>query len=288
MRKINLYNLMGKEPELRGLLKNKFEHREEEPDIDLWPAIEEDIRRKSGLWQTWKPYLAIAATLVVLVSVWILARQEPQQPQQVAETQKQEGGYLSNHDNYRRELATLEQLRKKDSEEDSERKNASASSKSKENEEDYFVPTGRSRQPLTLDKVERQQIAAATIREERQNLNLKAIDWEPEKTPSLANVEPEKINTRISPLPVKQSKPQKATAIQKINPHKTEIDLNTISLQDAVSFAVEKLNDKKPDLHSPVKVEEEMTKYGKKKTIEIKFFNVSITRKTYQPEEKTK
>jgi hypothetical protein len=63
---------MENQNDIRGLLQDQFQHFEAEPPVDLWPAIESELGGNSRKRPLWLPYVAIAASAVILIGLWQL------------------------------------------------------------------------------------------------------------------------------------------------------------------------------------------------------------------------
>ncbi len=63
---------MENQNDIRGLLQEKFQHHEANPPRDIWAQIEADLnppqKKKVVLW----PYMAVAASALVLFGLWAL------------------------------------------------------------------------------------------------------------------------------------------------------------------------------------------------------------------------
>lgn len=294
MSKAKSNHKMGNEPELKGLLKHRFGEMELEPDIDLWPAIEEKIHEKPRLWQSWKPYTAIAACLVVLISVWIFSknRKALNTPAPIAGQHQQVDEPVIQQDDYKKEIASLERQRLTVSEGETNK----TSSSQKIERMQVYSPGPRAGQSLTLPRIEEQIIAAKTLADasslvgkQRQIESMRAEKVEQTELASIKATE-----VKLEPVKVKPLQVSNESSIVKMGENTTEINLNNLnklnsqSLKKAVAIAATKISEKTEKMDLPVKVEEKETRFGKKKTYQVNFFNVSFTRTTYRPDKTTK
>ncbi|MCI4669277.1 MAG: hypothetical protein MRZ79_14170 [Bacteroidia bacterium] len=273
---------MGKEPDLQGLLKSRFEKMELEPEIDLWPAIEEKIQKEPGFWKTWRPYLAVAACLAVLISVWIYTRKPEKLQTPIAEKTEKVENPVRKDQNIKRELASLERKRV----DNSSKKNKDVKKANSSKKANNYIPSPRAGQSITLPIVEKQILASKYEDEEGKNntanTKIKGMKESMVKGNELASLSPVKVNAELKPIKVKALESNKQLAIKKTNPNSMEINLNELTIKDAVVYATEKINETTEKMDLPVKVEQKQTKYGKKKTYQVQIFNVSFTRTTYR------
>ncbi|MEO0897445.1 MAG: hypothetical protein AAFY71_13650 [Bacteroidota bacterium] len=280
---------MGKEPDFQGLLKNKFEHFEAEPDIDLWQGIEEKIQQEGKAWKAWIPYLSIAATIIVLVSVWLVTRQpelNTPAPQLAEQATPSTPLNIEGEETYSQEKASVDfQITQP----------LPTSPKAKNRKTRNFnqvIPSPSSSRSLTMNSIDEQKRKIEIQKRLKSSRIVKRIQDKNEQLASLTAKPSELPQAPIVKAELSPSSEAQANTNQKavysVSKHKTEIDLNKLSLKDAVSFAAEQINSQKESLEMPIKVKTEKTKMGTRKTVEFKIFNVSFSRKTYKPSNKSK
>lgn len=80
---------MKPDQDIQDLLQGQFDQFEADPDRDLWPEIEAELRPRQprSLWGKWGRYAAVAASVLLLVGLaWLLRQPQPLPAGQVAET----------------------------------------------------------------------------------------------------------------------------------------------------------------------------------------------------------
>lgn len=63
---------MENQNDIRGLLEEKFQHHEATPSRDIWAQIEADINPPQKKKVVWWPYMAVAASALILFGLWAL------------------------------------------------------------------------------------------------------------------------------------------------------------------------------------------------------------------------
>ncbi|MFK7923852.1 MAG: hypothetical protein AB8H47_17970 [Bacteroidia bacterium] len=63
---------MENQNDIRGLLEEKFQHHEATPSRDIWAQIEADINPSQKKKVVWWPYMAVAASALILFGLWAL------------------------------------------------------------------------------------------------------------------------------------------------------------------------------------------------------------------------
>jgi len=71
---------MENQNDIRGLLQEKFQHHEAKPPRDIWAQIEADINPPQKRKVVWWPYMAVAASALVLFGLWALLGPRDTQP----------------------------------------------------------------------------------------------------------------------------------------------------------------------------------------------------------------
>lgn len=257
----------------RSVLQEQFEHFEADTEKDLWPAIEEKIDAKRVPFYLWRSTWLVAASVAVLMGlIWMLGQpanpagqapmavipQEQPKPVEVnpeVETSESPVVQLADID-----MPTgpspevLERLQ--------QQRNNDISSAEPDDHTDQLPPSS-----LPPSRVIPQVGPMQTMMPER----LQDLDSaRPSGNQNLAVARP----ARSRPRPAAQ-----APAPQTARGERQSLDLNNLSLGDAVSFASNELGKL---VETPLEVYTEEVDGQEVRTYQLDLFNFRITRKTHK------
>ena len=253
----------------KELLQEQFAHFEADTERDLWPEIEGKIDTRRVPFYLWRSTWLVAASLILLLGmIWVLRNTEgdqPQapmanvpeqvQPQQPADTSNPledheltyAGGDMLPSAPSPSVIAQLEQAK---------REEAGQVTQSSGREDDE-----RTDSPLPPSRVIRQVGAMQPVLPEslQEQLN------QAQERPTIA-----------------ATRPKATTPAAKIAPtqgDKQSLDLNNLTLGDAVNFASNELGKL---VKTPLEVYKEETDGQEVRTYQLDLFNLRITRKTHK------
>ncbi|MDX2245515.1 MAG: hypothetical protein SF052_01980 [Bacteroidia bacterium] len=249
------------EKDIKGLLKQSFEHFEADPGADLWPAIEAEIhsRRKPAWWM----YAAVAASVAILFFslFWLLDQPSDNRNQAPLVTNDSTPG-VSIPQPFMTEDSPEKQL-PPDSEKGVQKTNLGA-------------PEKKSLQPRKKDSSKE----LPTPSQKQIDENFAALNIETLNNPGLSPLTQTSIHAPDLPKAETPIKTYTQPAVrQEYVSSRNTIDLNDLKVEDAVSFASNTLEKWK---NSPIDVYQEKGPDGETKTYQIDFFNLRITKKTHK------
>lgn len=279
---------MNEQKDIKGLLKEKFEHYEADPGVDLWAAIDAEVhpeRKRRGAW--WM-YAAVAASVTILFFslFWLLKEPVKGSAQdQIVETETREDAPALQENIPQKKLAKTSP----ETEHDSEIKSNPQVAEIEEQEENKSGVVGPDK------NLHQEAVADRNVSKNRNSADRPKAEKDPKladydeyaalsvQTMSPANfpmtediVQPE--TQKVNPT---RTRPQNST--NQVPAHfasnKKSINLNDLSVDDAVSFASNTLENWKK---SPVEVYREKSEDGEVKTYQVDLFNLKITKKTHR------
>lgn len=257
----------------RSMLQEQFEHFEADTEKDLWPAIEEKIDAKKVPFYLWRSTWLVAASIAVLMGlIWMLGQPtNPAGQAPMAEAPQEQPNPVEvrpegiNPESPAVQLAeidmptgpspeVLQQLE--------QQRNNDISSAEPDDRNDQLTPSS-----LPPSRVIPQVGPMQTLMPE----NLQNLDAErPSGNQNLAVARP-RINR---PRPAAQ-----APAQQIERGERQSLDLNNLTLGDAVSFASNELGKL---VETPLEVYTEEVDGQEVRTYQLDLFNFRITRKTHK------
>jgi hypothetical protein len=271
---------MKEDQPIKDLLQDQFAQYEAEPDRDLWPVIESGLKgaRRKAMPQ-WSRYLAVAASLLLLMGlIWLLRqpRQVPQGP--MAERPAQ------------RETVPSRPEEPIPPTEAPPAPEASLAEGPDEGplESERTAPGKRPDQPTKRPQIEGPEVAQEAQAQRRPT------------QPSRLHLRPESmtpihhqlaINQSLTPSPDPEAVPPDGLQVPLPANHRRKVqtvshagssrslNLNELTLASAVSFASDGLS---RWAKSPVEVSEKETTEREVKTFELDILNLKITRKIHK------
>lgn len=258
----------------RSMLQEQFEHFEADTEKDLWPAIEEKIDVKRVPFYLWRSTWLVAASIAVLMGlIWMLGQPNnpagqapmavnPQEQTNPVEIQPEE----QTPENTSTQFAEVDLMPTSPSPEVLKRlqqqRNNDISSGEPDDLNDQLTPSS-----LPPTRIIRQVGPMQTLIPQ----NLQNLDAErPSQNQNLAVARP-RIN-RAAP-------PSQAPVQQAVRGERQSIDLNNLTLGDAVSFASNELGKL---VETPLEVYTEEVDGQEVRTYQLDLFNLRITRKTHK------
>lgn len=258
----------------RSVLQEQFEHYEADTEKDLWPAIEEKIDVKRVPFYLWRSTWLVAASVAVLMGLmWMLGQPNNpagQSPMAVGPQEQTNPEEVSPEvvapQSPAVQLAGVDMMPAAPSPEVLERlqqqRNNDISSAEPDDRNDQLTPS-----PLPPSRVIPQVGPMQSMMPER----LQDLDAaRPSGNQNLAVARP-RINR---PRPAAQ-----APAQQTARGERQSLDLNNLTLGDAVSFASNELGKL---VETPLEVYTEEVDGQEVRTYQLDLFNLRITRKTHK------
>ncbi|MEZ4777323.1 MAG: hypothetical protein R3D00_29370 [Bacteroidia bacterium] len=257
------------EKDIKGLLKPKFEHYEEDPGADLWLAIEAEIHPGRKRRAAWWMYAAVAASVAILFFSLFWLLDQPSSTQNntspIAETDSVPGsGTITPEPQLTDDPHTPESLP------DNVIERAPQFQKT-----GMGAPEKKSLKQLAKDSSQKDvSPAKKQIDENFASLNIETLNnpgFSPLTASPLPATAPAKVKTPVR----KNNQP----IHQDITSSHNTINLNELKVEDAVSFASNTLEKWK---NSPIDVYQEKGPDGETKTYQVDIFNLRITKKTHK------
>ncbi|MEZ4828336.1 MAG: hypothetical protein R3C61_18905 [Bacteroidia bacterium] len=253
------------EKEIKGLLKQKFEHYEEDPGADLWLAIESEIHPGRRRVVAWWMYAAVAASVAILFFSLFLLLNQPDhtshQPE-VAETDSVVVPLIP------------QPLMTEDVPAPSETlpavKELPVQKTSEGREVHHIAPKREKDSTKEFAKPPQKQVD-----ENFAALNIETLN-NPGFSPLTPVTLPEKAPAKVEIPTNKRNQP--ATPSQ-LADSKHTLNFNDLTVEDAVSFASNTIEKWK---NSPIDVYQEKGPDGETKTYQVDFLNLRITKKTHK------
>ncbi|MEL6673680.1 MAG: hypothetical protein AAFR61_15855 [Bacteroidota bacterium] len=258
---------MGNQDQLKGLLSEQFAHFEAEPDQNLWPLIEAEIKPAKKTVLPWWSYAAVAASAVILVSLFFLLQGNPDGEQPMAEEQQfpQVETPTSTQQEMQEGPAFTEESTPQ------EKPNPERRSVPQVQEQSTFQPLFASQtQPAqtqeevqtSADRPRPQPAREAKKENEIGNFTPLAVTVPPsfEANPLTQQPDMSPSQTRMAP---------KAAITN------NKLDLNNLSLDGVLTFASNLER-------SPIDVYKEKDQNGEVKVYQLDLFNLKITRKSHK------
>ena len=272
---------MENQNDIRGLLQDQFQHFEAEPPVDLWPAIESELGGKSRKRPLWLPYVAIAASVVILIGLWqLLSLNGPAQTVDPIVQEKIVAPVPTEiAPENMTELTPLEDTLPA-SEEETATPQEQAPSVSYRVKPLYAATDGNTADPAASDKSTAGQDSEKekTVDPERSELVINPLKQIAAANPEM---EVEQIPTEQI-VSVAQGGPQQETGspgkqLRKVKNNK--LDLNDFSLQNVVSFASNEIS---KWAKSPLDYEHEVGDDAERKKYALELGSFKITRTSYR------
>lgn len=257
----------------RSMLQEQFEHFEADTEKDLWPAIEEKIDAKRVPFYLWRSTWLVAASVAVLMGlIWMLgqpttpAGQAPMAEgpkEQISPVQERPEGITPESPAV--QLAEIDMPTGPSPE-------VLQQLQQQRNNDISSVETGDRNDQLTPSTLPPSRVIPrvgpmqSMMPERLQNLDAAR----PRENQNLAVARP-----RITP----QARPAPAPAQQITQGERQSLDLNNLTLGDAVSFASNELGKL---VETPLEVYTEEVEGQEVRTYQLDLFNFRITRKTHK------
>lgn len=286
---------MPRKDDIQGLLRDRFQNFEAEPEVDLWKGIEAELypekQRSRKLW----PYFSIAASIAILIFTWVYLGQietsDSSAPAFVEETtpkeeqQEQTPVFTSPAEELEQEpqMAVEQEESSPEPEKrlvrDLQRKVEAPVAERKKSDQPLPQPLFNKQElmdrniaktELNQEKLEKEESATAVAPITKELFAEADVKKEQQqvKQPQAEQPQVEQVSATKSPKPVTETKPKSNTTL----------DLNNISFKNIVSLASDGI-DKIKDA-SPVKVYEEKNDKGESKVYQLNLFNLSVSHKT--------
>ncbi len=269
---------------LKGFLEEQFKDFEDRPDRDVWDAIETELAESPDKRKAWMPYLMIAASVALLLSMILLLRA----PQGDKTLVQDKPAPISTPDSSVRpqvaQQPTDEQAIDSFQAPIQPLKGAPRRSISEQASPD---PAANQGQPEALEPANR-------VLEEKDDYEYMAEVTPVEATPQtnqIENIDPQEAENNIqgssplSGLPIEPGIPiqNNTSRTQRISGKRNSLDLNELTLSDAVQFAS---NELEKFASSPIKVHQEDKGGGEVKTYQFSFLDLKITTKSHRKRSK--
>jgi len=271
---------MKEDQHIQDLLQDQFAQYEAEPDRDLWPAIESGLKgSRRKVIPLWTRYLAVAASLLLLLGlVWLLRQpqQSPQGPIAQQPTEKERGP-----------AQPPETMPPTQAPPTPQAPLAEGQNRQKPPQIEPLEPKKRPSLSIDSDQIDEpvlvQEAPAQRNPGPRARLHLRPESMTPihhqlainqSLTPAPA---PEAQADGLEvPLPERNRRPVQTVSASGKN---RSLNLNELTLASAVSFASDELS---RWAKSPVDVSEKETPEQEVKTFELDILNLKITRKIHK------
>lgn len=269
---------MENKEDIKGLLKDRFATLEVDPEIDLWPAIEQEVgddkRKGFYIWQ----YVAVAASLVILfTAILLLNTFSPQPQEQLANEQKEEliaptppqvEEYLTETNSTTENEEPLAEEKKEEISETRKQPRTQQAYQEKQpvekkplDEKPAVILAENGKETNVIDAIDTIQLKM---------VKRLATKWEvdiPNPNEPLLEIE----YAALEKVPT--TKPRKA------------LDLNDLSFGKALGFASEEINKR---FRSPIDIAKVRNENNEVKTFQLDIFNLSIKRKVHKQKVKKK
>lgn len=271
--------------ETREWLQREFEHFEAEPPADLWPDIEARMEQEKKGRMKWIPYLSIAASILILLGLFgslqmfernsdsfIVKKTELEKPfNQTINPQMEENEIT---------VAQNEDVLKK--------QNESEILEKEERDENRTSPkVNILTKPNLMAQVVNEPMGETQGNESESMIPENMLSQDDVTESILVNIEPSLKQIDINPseelydnfVPTKavQITKRKPTNIKRIG-STNKLDLNDLTLENAVTFAANGLN---RIVNSPLEIQHKKTEEESVKTYSFRLKNFSITRKQH-------
>ena len=263
---------MSKGNDMRGLLKDKFEAYEVDPGLDLWAGIEAEIRPEKKGWGKWTPFLTVAASILILLSMYILLNDAPY-PQGETPFAKQENVPSVQTPQNKYEPQFAEATPSPNTESQTEKV---APAISKETRKRYAIRTSNvanmAEAPITLPS----QQVQTMVEPVRSEMELKPISRKSEikeQSPELVQFAEQKI------VNIKPQMPSNG-----IQGTKNSLNINKLTVNGTLDFVGKELN---KWANSPINIYKEEKGNGEVRTFQIKLLDLEITQKTHRKNQKS-
>lgn len=269
---------MENRDDIRGLLQDQFRDFEAEPPAHLWAEIESELAPQPRRRALWLPYLAVAASAVILLGFWQLLRPAPEVPGDHNAIVQEQGPLAQPPASSSLDPATLP-----------------ASVESKETgpnkELDTVPPQAPSRrnlqQPLRPGYTTQPQPLYSATTADRET-TVAPREATPQQIASVPTEELQPIESALRPqqnavIPVAQVltpgtiQPLTQGTMQKVKHNK--LDLDDFSLENVVAFASNEIS---KWANSPLDFEHEKSEEAERKTFGFELGDLKITRTSYR------
>ena len=276
---------MDENKDIRGLLQTEFEHFEADPGVDLWPAIEAELRPRKKKIAVWWSYTIAAASIVILFgSLFWLLNQDP-------EEQLNEEPRIAEIDSVWKEKLPEEHFQTDEQTMTAENKEDDQEEIIDENIKTPVLASGSNNKKLKKNFADRavdmpednQQKVRKALKDSEMNISQIAMQtMGPGLSPMTEGMErldapeiPKK--KKVKPDNFDQNDIKRLNTDRQFASNKTSIDLNNLTAENAVSFVSNGLSKLK---NSPVDFYEERGPDGELKVYQLDFLNLKITKKT--------
>lgn len=256
----------------RSVLQEQFEHYEADTERDLWPAIEERIDARKVPFYLWRSTWLVAASVILLMGlIWMLG-----QPTGIPAEQT---------------MATQEEVDMPPTQSPAEQPDQQQPPV--QLAEVDMLPTAPS--PEVLERLQQQHnddIASANA--EENDTNDKPSSLPPNRVIRLAGpmqpLRPENLqdldaarpreNQNLAVARPRNPRPRPAAPVENtVQGERQSLDLNNLTLGDAVTFASNELGKL---VETPLEVYTEEVEGQEVRTYQLDLFNLRITRKTHK------
>ncbi|MEM6802284.1 MAG: hypothetical protein AAF696_12825 [Bacteroidota bacterium] len=276
---------MQRKDDIQGLLNERFQDFEAEPEIDLWKGIEAELypakQRNRKLW----PYFSVAASIVMLIFAWVYLN-SPSEAEVIPErgfTEEQPivpseeslpGQEYSNPVGELEETLTDGDNTVSDEQDQRQEKNI---------QQQNFVPTFSKAKELIEENMPRKELVEQNLLVSKEELNKEEQQIEKNRL-KVDPLEKELIAMNDSPVEEPQvskiSVDNLSDAPAELSEENTDRGLvpSDLSFNKIVSLASQGIDKLKNA--SPVKVYEEKNDKGESKVYELNLFKFSVSHKT--------
>ena len=268
---------MNESKDIRGLLKQEFEHFEADPGIDLWPEIEGELRPKKKRAAAWWSYTAVAASIAILFfCLFWLFDENPQ-------TQIEREPGLVRVDTIYKERP-IENPKEVIEDKFAEEQTSPIQSEESNNVQQNLSPVKRTRKTVVYPAKNladsqpdsKQNVSPAPEKAHKnKDINVSQIAMQT-MGPGLVPLTNE-INRQDAPIIAVSQKQISRASKNEFTDTRNSIDLNNLTVENAVAFASNGLSKWKK---SPIDFYQEKSPDGEVKVYQLDFLNLKITRKT--------
>lgn len=271
----------------RSALQEQFDHFEAETERDLWPAIEEQLDTRRVPFYLWRSTWLVAASIAVLMGlIWMLGLPTRQDQQPMAQTEEpvapvQPDAPILQQDSPRPDMADASLLPASPEPEVIEKLERQRFEDSQRQQQTNTPREMIVESSLPADRIIRQPGPTNPL--SPHNI-LHHID-QPVPREQIATQAPvptaaEAVPTQpVEAVVATTPKPQPTQAPAATQGQRRSLDLNNLSLSDAVTFASSELGKL---VKTPLEVYTEETEDHEVRTYQLDLFNLRITRKTHK------
>ncbi len=263
-----------REDQWKELLQEQFAHYEAETERDLWPAIESQISQRSTPFYLWRSTWLVAASLVLLVGlIWVLSSSEQQPPID----------YTTQQDPYQDRQPNPSNSQPTPSPPSSDSGNLNGQTGTSL-AETTMLPTAPA--PEILSGLADSQIAGpgedpeASLSDGRTDSPLPPSRVIRQVGP-MQPVMPDNLSDQLDDIPDLDAAERRMAPIAKapVPNQRQAIDLNNLTLGDAVNFASSELGKL---VKTPLQVYSEESEGDEVRTYQLELFNLRFTKKTHK------